>query len=62
MHVSVQMTTIMLNMGFRHARFFENDFQYHLYMDFRHAHFCANDVPYSFGFPMCAILFNALIR
>ena len=62
MHVSVRMSTITLNMGFRNARFCENDFQYYLYMDFRHAHFCANDVPYSFRFSICAILFNACIR
>ena len=38
-----------------------NKFTYSLHMDFRHAHFCANDFPYSFGFSMCAMLFNAWI-
>ena len=35
--------------------------QFFFRMDFRHAHFCANDFPYSIGFSICAMLFNAWI-
>ena len=47
--------------GFSSCTFCANGFQYSLYMDFRHAHFYANDFPYSFGFSMCAMFFNAWI-
>ena len=58
MHISVRMTTISFRMDFRHARSVQMTL-HTLQMDFRHAHFCVNDFPYSTGFSMCAMLFNA---
>ena len=52
------MTTISFLMDFRHARSVQMTF-HPLNMDFRHAHFCSNDFPYSIGFSLCAMLFDA---
>ena len=47
--------------GFLSCTFCANDFPYSFYIDSRHAIFCTIDFPYSFGFSMCAMLFNPWI-